>query len=324
MLFRVLSPGGSSARLSIFIFHRVLPVPDPLLPDDPDVVWFERIVRFVTSAFTVLPLSEAVQCLRLGRLPRGAACITFDDGYADNHACAAPILERHGACATFFISTAFIDGGRMWNDTVIEAVRAAPAGLLDWPDLGLEPVELGDASSRVAAYRRMLETLKYRSAEEREDLVREIAQRAGLPARCPLMMTREQVCDLRARGMELGAHTLTHPILSRLDTTAARHEIAGSREILGSWLGEPPKLFAYPNGRPGRDFSSRDVELVRECGFLAAVTTAAGCARVGDDLMQLPRFTPWDRDMWRFALRCGLNLSVRPEPLLAEGARAPA
>lgn len=324
MLFRLLAPGGSSARLSIFIFHRVLPVPDPMLPDDPDVVRFERIVRFITSAFRVLPLSEAVQGLRRGSLPRGSACITFDDGYADNHACAAPILERHGACATFFISTAFIDGGRMWNDSVIEALRAVPAGLLDWSDLGFEPAVLGDAPSRVTAYRSMLERLKYRPPEEREDLVREMAQRAGLPSRCQMMMTRGQVRDLGARGMELGAHTQTHPILSRLETAAARHEIAGSREILGDWLGEPPKLFAYPNGRPGRDFSSRDVDLVRECGFLAAVTTAAGHARVGDDLMQLPRFTPWDRDMWRFALRCGLNLTVRPEPLLTEGASAPA
>lgn len=322
MLFRLLSPGGSSARLSIFIFHRVLPALDPLLPGDPDVARFERIVRFVTSAFRVLSLSEAVHGLRRGDLPRGSACITFDDGYADNHTCAAPILRRHGARATFFISTSFIDGGRMWNDTVIEAVRALPVGALDWSDLGLEPVVLGEAPSRVAAYQRMLESLKYRPSQERGEVVREMAQRAGLSARCSLMMTREQLRDLLAQGMELGAHTLTHPILSRLDTAAARHEIAGSREILAGWLGEAPLFFAYPNGRPGLDFGPRDVALVREAGFLAAVTTAAGHARVGDDLLQLPRFTPWDRAMWRFALRCGLNLRVRPEPLQAGDARA--
>ena len=82
--FRWLAPGGTHARLSVFIFHRVLPKPDLLLPDEPDAVHFDRIVGFIARQFNVLSMTEAVQRLTQHNLPPAAACITFDDGYADN------------------------------------------------------------------------------------------------------------------------------------------------------------------------------------------------------------------------------------------------
>jgi hypothetical protein len=130
--FRWLAPAGSGGRLSIFIFHRVLPTPDALRPGDPDVPRFERIVEFLVRYFRVLPLSQALRALEKGTLPAAAACITFDDGYADNLVAAAPVLRRHGATATIFVATGFVGGGRMFNDTIIESVRALPAGEVDW------------------------------------------------------------------------------------------------------------------------------------------------------------------------------------------------
>jgi hypothetical protein len=72
-------------------------------------------------------------------------------------------------------------------------------------------------------------------------------------------------------------------------------------------LHQPIKLFAYPNGKPGRDYRARDVALVRELGFAAAVSTASGAARHGDPLHELPRFTPWDRTPMRWAARLARN-----------------
>src|SRR5262245_15768822 len=120
----VLSPGGSAGRLTILIFHRVLPAHDPLNQDEPDAQEFEQRMQWVRSWFTVLPLAEAAQRRAAGTLPARALSITFDDGYADNCTIAAPILNRLGLNATFFIATGFIGGGCMWNDRVIEAVRA--------------------------------------------------------------------------------------------------------------------------------------------------------------------------------------------------------
>ena len=306
--FRWLSPAGPGGRLSIFIFHRVLEQADPLLPGEPDAERFDRIVGFIAKHFQVLPLSAAAARLADGRLPAAAACITFDDGYTDNLTVAAPILRRHGVAATFFVASGFIDGGRMWNDTVIEAVRTAPAGELDLRDLGLGGYAIGDTASRVEAYGDILRRLKYLDLGARSERSDEIARRVGLSGQCDLMMTSRQVVELRDLGMEIGAHTLHHPILSKVDAATAAAEIGGGRDQLAGWLGRPPEVFAYPNGVPNVDYTERDVELVRRAGFQCAVSTARGAASRSTDRWQLPRFTPWDHTMPRFALRCADTL----------------
>src|SRR5436305_15020348 len=90
----LLSPGGPRGRLSIMIFHRVLPAPDPLRPSEPDAARFEAEMRNVARWFNVVALGRAVQGLKDGSLPARALAVTFDDGYADNHDVALPILRR--------------------------------------------------------------------------------------------------------------------------------------------------------------------------------------------------------------------------------------
>ena len=303
-----MSRGGPNGRLSIFIFHRVLPAEDAYFPYEPGVERFDQIVSFIARQFRVLPFLEAAQRLAAGQLPAAAACITFDDGYADNFELAVPILRKHGVTGTFFIATAYVDGGRMWNDVVSDAVRLAPAGTIDWRDLGVSPVVVGDVASRFAAYRQMQQQLKYVGQRQRTEWTDEIAKRAGLPETSALMMTRAQVRALPALGMDVGGHTQTHPILARVDDAVARDEIGGGREVLTDWLGFAPQVFAYPNGRPGTDYLPRDVALVRSAGYCAAVSTAPGVGTPCTDPLQLPRYTPGDRAMWKFALRSARNL----------------
>ncbi len=295
-------------RLSILIFHRVLPRPDPLMPDEPDAIAFEARMRWLAAGFRVMPLIEAARRLKDGSLPPNAACVTFDDGYADNATVAAPILAKLRLSATFFVSTGFLDGGRMWNDTVIESVRACRTDVLDLVRLDCGTWSCRDDAARRAAVAGLLDRLKYLPQRERQARVDAIADAVGLPAESDLMMTREQVRELRRYGMSIGAHTVTHPILTTLTGDEARREIDDGRRDLEDTLGERVKVFAYPNGKPMRDYDASHVALVRELGFDAAVSTAWGVSRRGSDLHQLPRFTPWDTDVDRFGLRLARNL----------------
>jgi peptidoglycan/xylan/chitin deacetylase (PgdA/CDA1 family) len=111
------------------------------------------------------------------------------------------------------------------------------------------------------------------------------------------------VRSLDANGMEIGAHTVTHPILARLDAARASDEIRQSKLRLEAITGKPVKLFAYPNGKPGRDYGREHVGMVKELGFEAAVSTAWGVANAQSDAFQLPRFTPWDKSPGKFVLR---------------------
>src|SRR5580765_5157899 len=96
----LMSPAGARGRLSVLIFHRVLPESDPLLSGVPDRHEFETQMRWVRGWFNVLPLRQAVRMLYAGTIPPRAVSITFDDGYGDNEAVAAPILQRLGMTAT--------------------------------------------------------------------------------------------------------------------------------------------------------------------------------------------------------------------------------
>lgn len=312
-----LASPGSANRLSIVIFHRVHAQPDPLFPSEVTCERFDAICAWLAAWFHVLPLDEAVERLLRNDLPARALCITFDDGYADNHEFALPILRRHGLQATFFVASGFLDGGRMWNDTVIESVRRSPLPALRVDDLGLPDLRelpLGSVAQRRAAVEVVLSAIKYLEPEARREQVQRIAERSGAALPDDLMMSSSQVRALRHAGMQIGAHTVNHPILARLEAAAARDEIARGKAQLESILGEPVRLFAYPNGRPRQDYGARDVQLVRELGFLAAVCTAPGAAGGAVDFpFELPRFTPWDREGWRFGSRLVRNLYTPPQ-----------
>ncbi len=306
-LFSVLSPQGPQARLSVLIFHRILPKPDPLLTGEPDAREFDEILGWMKSWFNVLPLDDAVVRLREGRLPSRAAAITFDDGYQDNYTVALPALKRHGLSATFFISTGFLDGGRMWNDSVVETVRRIDC------ELNLESLGLGRFLTSSYAEKRqtvqlLLGCIKYLPHEDRLALTRRIAEVAGVSLPLDLMMTSEQVRLMRREGMLIGAHTVSHPILLGCDRGQVSIELRESRDYLQNLLQERVGLFAYPNGKPGVDYGMEDVNLVRQAGFDAAFSTAWAAAKGTDDLHQLPRFTPWDRQRARFGMRMAVNL----------------
>lgn len=291
------------SRLLILTYHRILPQPDPMLPDDVDVTTFAWQMQLLKAQFNPLPLAEAVRRLKEGALPARAACVTLDDGYANNFTVALPVLERWSIPATIFIATGFLDGGRMWNDTVIEAVRATPL-----PEIDLEPIGLGrrpahTPEERVTTAHRLIDAIKYREPAERERCVEEIVARSQARLPGDLMMSSTQVAALARAGVEVGGHTVSHPILARLPAREAEREIQAGRDRLQEITGRAVRIFAYPNGRPGQDYAAEHVAMARGAGFEAAVSTAWGCARPGTDLWQLPRVAPWDRSRLRFSLR---------------------
>ena len=271
-------------RLSILIYHRVLARPDPLLPSLPDVRRFDRQMALLKRWFRILPLSLAVRRLQDETLPARAACITFDDGYADNAELALPVLRRHGLHATFFIASAYLNGGRMWNDDVIAHVRRSAEGT---------------PAQQRAAIDRMLRQFKYLPFDERQAAVAALKPPRG----DELMMRSDQISALLAAGMEIGAHTHRHPILAAMPDEQARADIAEGKAALEAITRAPVTLFAYPNGKPGVDYTRRHVDMVGAMGFEAAVSTTAGAAYPGSDVLQLPRFTPWEQDRPRFLLR---------------------
>jgi hypothetical protein len=191
----------------------------------------------------------------------------------------------------------------MWNDSVIETVRGAQGDTFDARCIGLDKLSISTIGLRRQAIERLLAALKYLPLEERQRRVDQLAAETSSSLPSDLMMTAEQVRHLCTSGMEIGAHTVTHPILTQLSSERAEREILDSKRRLEAITGSSVAVFAYPNGKPGRDYLREHVGMVRELGFEAAVSAAWGVAHAASDSHQLPRFTPWDRTPGKFVLR---------------------
>lgn len=294
---------GAPPRALILILHRVLAQADPLNPAAMHARRFRSLMSTVRRVFRPLPLADVVQGLRSGTLPQRAVCLTFDDGYADNAQVALPILRELGIHATFFIATGYLNGGVMFNDLIDEALRRAPGDRLDLGALGLGAHDLGCAAQRLAAIARIQELVKSRPPADRDDVASELLREVGATRPRDLMMNDEQVKQLVRYGMSVGGHTHNHPILCSVSDEQARDEVMTGKRYLEELTQTEVALFAYPNGRPGVDYDRRHREMLQQCGFSAAVSTGWGVAAAGSDLMQLPRFMPWERRPVRFAAR---------------------
>lgn len=291
-------------RLSILMYHRVLPTSSLLFPEEIDADRFESQMRYLANNFSVMPLLEAVRRLRNGSLPPRSVSITFDDGYADNLTIALPIMEKYGLTATVFVATAYIDGGCMFNDAIAEVVTRTTCRVLNLQELGLECYNTDSNEHRRESIKEIRKKARFYPPEEREKLVRlisRIAQVSSLPS--DLMLTKAQVVELSRRGIEIGGHTVSHPVLTSIDDNRAQAEITIGKQELENWIDKPLRCFAYPNGVPGRDFTDRHAAIVQELGFDLAVTTANGIANKLSNPYQLPRFVPWGDSMLKFGAR---------------------
>lgn len=294
---------GRGNRLCVVNYHRILAAPDPLLESEPDVATFRWQMALLARCFNVLPLPAALAALDAGTLPPRAVCITFDDGYRSVHDLALPVLREFGLPATVFVTSGFVGEGNMWNDRIIEAVQSLNHETLDLSDHGLGSYALGTLEARKQSLSRLTERSKYLPPQARQALVERLEHLVGEDLTPGLMLTPQMILNLCASGIEIGAHTVTHPILTSLDDDSARLEIAGGKADLEEIIGQPVRLFAYPNGKPGMDFDERHAAMVQAAGFDAAFTTLAGPITRRHDRFQLARSRPWDKTPLMFGLR---------------------
>ena len=222
----------------------------PSEADDPDLYSatpedFAEQVRLLADRFEIVPAGSTEW--RHGGPARRIA-ITVDDGYADQMV-AADILAAHGVRGTFFVTTGFIDEPHhAWWDEIAWLTRT-PVDLppSKWLPEGLHPSSPTHFRKAVnAAY-------KSRAGTEGEEFLEALSAWTGRPrlARekaADSWMTWDGVRKLRSMGMEVGAHSGTHPVLATLSTDRQEQEVTGSIQRLRAELDEPIDLFAYPVG----------------------------------------------------------------------------
>jgi peptidoglycan/xylan/chitin deacetylase (PgdA/CDA1 family) len=292
---------ANRGRVLILTYHRFSRGRDAFATPEAD---FDAHLRYLKEHYTPVPLSRVAEHYAgAAELPARAACVTIDDGFADAYEVAFPVLRRHGVPATLFVITDFLDGRAwMWTDKMRHvALTTSAEGLRAEVGGRSFDLRLAGRESRLNAAGRVNSELKRLAPREREDAIERIADAHGVsvPERPPAefgSVTWEQAREMNAAGLEIGSHTVSHPILTTTDDAQLRHELRVSRARLEAELGRHVKLFCYPNG-------ACDPRVRREtesAGYSCAVTTVPGLNdRRGADPLALRR-VPAETDLPHF------------------------
>jgi peptidoglycan/xylan/chitin deacetylase (PgdA/CDA1 family) len=287
----------------VLTYHSVNDDGDPFFPAVSTAV-FERQMAYLAATHRVLTVEELTDRMARGDVPRDAIAVTFDDGYRDNLTHAAPILARHGLPATVFLATGFIGAREVpWFDRLAFGIRRSGAADVEAPGGGR--ASLVSTADRLALLDRATRRLKTLPDDDRRRELDGLLERLGVAGDTGMksrMLSWDDVHALAGLGFSVGAHTVTHPILSRVSDAEARQEIEGAREAIEAATGTRPRAFAYPNGRPA-DYTPSVVDLVRRAGFTCAVTTRFGVNTPATSPWELRRGGPWETHLPTFALK---------------------
>ncbi len=271
-------------RLTVLNYHRVVD-PQALGPNSDhslvsaDTVRFTAQMDLVRCFFDMIGSGDLLAWLAgKGTLPDRPLLITFDDGYRDNYEAALPVLRNRDLPAVVFVASDCIEHRRpfywdlaayCFNHTERSSLVIANVGRFDWQD----------DKERDRCRRELLQALKQLSEQQKRRIVEQLPQTLNVAvpddAFSDLYMNWEQVRSLTAAGIDIGGHTRSHPILSRIPLDQAHGEISESKQRIEAEIGKPLRLFAYPNGR-SEDFNTDLERLVKTIGFNAAFSLIPG------------------------------------------------
>jgi peptidoglycan/xylan/chitin deacetylase (PgdA/CDA1 family)/SAM-dependent methyltransferase len=291
---------------------------------------FARQLEVLRKHTQPTQLQQLVAALHGGDISRRAVIVTFDDGYADNLLNAKPLLERFDIPATVFLTAGYIgDGREFWWDE-LDRLLLQPGTLPQILRLSVNGIphqwELGEAayyseerwqqdrswkapeappSSRHSLYVSLWNLLQPLPESERRNVLEQLlawacAEPGARPTRRTLSL--EEVGALgRGELVEIGSHTVTHPVLPGLPLALQRNEVQQSKIILETILGRPVASFAYPYG----SYTTETIPIIQEAGFACACSTVAGVVERDADRFQLPRLEvrDWDGEEFRRRLQ---------------------
>lgn len=316
-------------RAIVLLYHRVIE-----LPSDPQLLCVSPR-HFSDHLEVIRKCGRSIQVKKVGELFRDghrgdtAIVITFDDGYADNLSNARPMLERCDLPATVFVTTGYLGSEReFWYDD-LERILLTNGPLPEilrlrvnerWCEWELASASRGenghefrndwnvtrrdDPTVRHTVYRSLFQILQPMPDAERKRILEELARWAGtgtLRRASHRALAPEELIQLADGNLvEIGSHTVSHPMLSAIPVVAQVEEICRSKSYLEDLVGHPIRSFAYPFG--GRShYTSQTMTAVRDAGFESACSNFAGVVYAGTDRWQLPRFIVRDWDGENFA-----------------------
>lgn len=264
------------SKFLVLCYHRVGSGGVPFYSNlDPAI--FEEQIRFLRRSYRIVSLDDVCRKLDAGGPPEQAVAITFDDGYRDLYNFAFPILRRYGVPATIYLTAAAIETGEIsWYDRIFVLAMSPQLDVLEldarrWP--------LSSPESRLQAATEIVQTLRQYPNNARKAACEDLERRSALSAQVlrvkDRMLTWTQVREMQSGGVSFGAHTMNHPVVSRLAPHEFDMELGDSRRLLENRLQAPVEHFAFPFGSLS-DIDAESCAQMPRFGYRSAATTIWG------------------------------------------------
>ncbi len=281
---------SACSKFGILCYHRVgtegVPVFSRL---EPGV--FEKQMRYLKKHYRIVPLGELCRELKDGGTVRPTLAITFDDGYRDLYTHAFPVLRKYEIPATIYLIGKSMETGEApWYDRIFVALEFAPDPILEVELSEPRKFSLTDPATRAAVAWQIVCYLRSIPDRQRRQWCASFERRMHIPSTelQGRMLDWDQVRVMQKGGVFFGAHTMTHPSVSRLESDALQNELLESKERLEEGLQSTVQDFAYPFGKPS-DCSMAAENLLARSGYRSAATTTTGRNTIGVNPYRLRR-----------------------------------
>ena len=272
-------------RLTVLNYHRIEPngqqswagMFQPNISATPEQ--FSAQISYLKKFYNLIPLDHLLAWLQGNvNLPDFPALVTFDDGYHDNLIHAVPILQRQNCPAVIFLTTGYIGKAKgFYWDVSAYCFTQTNRRVADLPLLGKRT--WSGAAGEMPVLNEWVERLKRSGEPEKQQAMSALPSilEVEVPddAFAGAMMTWNEVRELQSKELAFGAHTVSHPILTRIPLEQAAREMTKSKQRIEHELNRPIRAFAYPNGQR-TDITPEIEALAKQTGFEAAFSLMAG------------------------------------------------
>lgn len=295
---------GHAARLqesgvAIFLFHGVIPEQTHPIRNYTRKhltrARFEEVLDELCRSGTPVSMDAVLDWTRgSGALPPRAFAVTFDDGFENNYSVAAPVLECRRVPCAFYVTTGFVDAGRMsWIDRIEHAFEITTRVALD-PPFGRPGAAAASPEEKCLWLDRIRSIVKSDRTTAPDEWADRICGKLGVADARPdpwldKKLSWSQVEELAGNGLfTVGGHGHSHRILSFMNANELTDEIQTSLRLLNSRLKKPVRHYSYPEGR--EDCYSGDVvRALKQFGVACCPTAIDGINPPGTNPFHLKR-----------------------------------
>jgi peptidoglycan/xylan/chitin deacetylase (PgdA/CDA1 family) len=281
---------ANTGKYVILCYHRIGTGGIPYYSELP-AKEFEKQMHFLSSHYRILPLSQLLKEMADPSSKSQAVALTFDDGYRGLYNEALPILTKYKIPATVYLTAGVIESGDpAWYDKIFLTMLVYPKETLEIQLDAPRRFTLQSKQARLAAAVEIVSKLRRVPNAERRARCVELENQVSMPADglTDRMLNWKQAKEMQQQGIEFGAHTMTHPAMSRLEPQEAERELRESKQLIEDRLQTAVQDFAYPFGQPW-DCSPEVEKQIAQIGFRSAVTTTWGVNRTNSNPLALRR-----------------------------------